>query len=356
MGHSPFGGITGSMSMSQELICYTDLQTDVLKEGASGIHFQKSPPKIEQERARFLITFTAQNTRMTYNRALTKFIAFWSLHGFEIESASEVQRTHIDTWKQDLTEKFPPSSVGSNLAAVLSFFKFAFESEWMAKDITKGVKLPRVQKSKALTEALSEEELKRILSNLQEEFDALESKIVTNAVFKKTWNQYCIFMTLCSVGMRVSELVNIRMTDLELTGKYPRLNLKLKGGELHAPLISDDLAEILRRYVMFFRKRSTWDEPLFTLSPQSKAPLSRKYVARLIDDIAEKSNVTKKISPHSCRATVASLLHKQCVPIGEIQDLLGHRSILTTMRYIKKIDEEKQSAARKNPLFSLTKG
>ncbi len=95
--------------MSKELICYTDRQSSVLKEAASGISFQKSPPKIEQERARFLITFTSLNTRMTYNRALTKFIAFWSSHGFEIESASEVQRTHLDTWKQDLTEYFPGS-------------------------------------------------------------------------------------------------------------------------------------------------------------------------------------------------------------------------------------------------------
>lgn len=342
--------------MSKELICYTDVQSGVLNESASGISFQKSPPKIEQERARFLITFTSLNTRMTYNRALTKFIAFWACHGFEIGSASEVQRTHLDTWKQDLTEYFPPSTVGANLAAVLSFFKFAYESEWISKDITKGVKLPRVQKSKAATEALSEEELKRILQTLQAEFESMDSKIVSSATRKKVWNQYCIFMTLCSVGMRVSELVNIRMTDLDLTGKYPRIHLKLKGGELHQPLIPDDLAVLLRRYVMFFRQSSRWDEPLFTLSAQSKNPLSRKFVARIIDDIAKKSKVTKKISPHSCRATVASLLHKNGVPIGEIQDLLGHRSILTTMKYIKKIDEEKQSAARKNPLFNLAKG
>ena len=171
--------------MPKELICYTDRQSDVLNESASGIYFQKSPPKIEQERARFLITFTSLNTRMTYNRALTKFIAFWSSHGFDIESASEVQRTHLDAWKQDLTGHFPPSTVGSNLAAVLSFFKFAYESEWIGKDITKGVKLPRVQKSKALTEALSEEELKRILSNLQDEFESMDSKIVSSATRKK---------------------------------------------------------------------------------------------------------------------------------------------------------------------------
>jgi hypothetical protein len=108
--------------MSKELICYTNAQSGVLNEAASGIPFQKSPPKIEQERARFLITFTSQNTRITYNRALTKFLGFWSSQGFEIESASEVQRTHLDAWKQDLIEKLSPSSAGANLAAVLSFF------------------------------------------------------------------------------------------------------------------------------------------------------------------------------------------------------------------------------------------
>lgn len=341
--------------MSKELICYTSVQTDLESLGSPTINFQKYPPKIAQERVKFLLTFTAENTRVTYNRAITKFIAFWALNGFEIESASEVQRAHFDAWKQDLTEKFPPSTVGANLAAVLSFFKFAYESEWTSKDITKGIKLPRVQKSKAVTEALTEDELKRILTSLQMEFDAATEPNIEPS-HRRTWLRYCIFMTLCSIGMRVSELVNLKIEDLDLTGEFPRLNLKLKGGELHAPLIPDDLAELLKRYVVTLRRVATLKEPLFTLNPLCRKPLSRKYVARIIDHIAKENNVTKKISPHSCRATVASLLHKQGVPIGEIQDLLGHRSILTTMRYIKKIDEEKQSAARKNPLFSLTKG
>jgi len=340
--------------MSSEVICYKDEQSSVLKEGTSGIYFQKSPPKIEQERARFLITFTSVNTRMTYNRALSKFLAFWSIHGFEIESASEVERAHLDTWKQDLTKKFPPSTAGSNLSAVLSFFKFAYESGWIGKDITKGVKLPRVQKAKSATEALTEEELKRILISLQVEF-AAANKPHMELIHRKTWLRYCIFITLCSVGMRVSELVNLKIADLNLTGEFPRLNLKLKGGELHAPLIPDDLAALLKKYIVTLRKWANQSEPLFTLTPLDKKPLTRKYVARLIDRIAKENNVTKQISPHSCRATVASLLHKNGVPIGEIQDLLGHRSILTTMMYIKKIDEEKQSAARKNPLFNLTR-
>ncbi len=73
----------------------------------------------------------------------------------------------------------------------------------------------------------------------------------------------------------------------------------------------------------------------------------------MISDIAQKCGIQKSVSSHTCRATVASLLHKNAVPVGEIKDLLGHKSILTTMMYVRKTDEEKESAARKNPIFNM---
>ncbi|APJ05251.1 tyrosine-type recombinase/integrase [Silvanigrella aquatica] len=340
--------------MYKELICYNDVHSWIVVEGSLTINFEKTPPKIAQERADFLRTFTAKNTKEAYNRALDGFFRFWESQGLEVWCAADFRRAHLDEWKQKLTDKHTPSSAGSKLAPLLSFFRFAYDSNWTTQDIGKGISLPRVKKGKAKTEALTEDELKRILTSLQMEFDAATEPNIETA-HRRTWLRYCVFMTLCSVGMRVSELVNLKIEDLDLTGEFPRLNLKLKGGELHAPLIPDDLAALLKKYVVILRRGANSKEPLFTLNPLCWEPLERKYIGRLIDAIAKENNVTKKISPHSCRATVASLLHKNGVPIGEIQDLLGHRSILTTMMYIKKIDEEKQSAARKNPLFNLTR-
>lgn len=307
---------------------------------------------LERECFEFLLTFSAVNTRLAYTRALKKFFTFWKEKGLNFHSAATVQRSHIDAWKIALLQYQRPSTVCAQLAALFSFFKFAYEANWILKDISKGIRFPKVQKHKVETEALSEDELKRTLKQLKYEFTIAHTPQF-NTKHRRAWLKYCLFLTMCSVGMRVSEVAQLQIKDFDCSGEFPRLCLQTKGGLLHAPLISDALSELLKLYISTLRRLAHKDDPLFTVTPLSKKPLSRRYIARLMTTIAIENGIQKQFSPHSCRATVASLLHKQGVPVGEIQDLLGHRSIITTMRYIKKIDEEKQSAARKNPVFDF---
>ena len=155
--------------------------------------------------------------------------------------------------------------------------------------------------------------------------------------------------------MRATELCSLKIIDLDFSGKLPRLHLKIKGGELHAPLISDELANLLKKYVVTLRPMAKPEDPLFTLSPYSKRPLSRDYLARLVTAIAREQGIIKEITPHSCRATVASHLHRNGIQLSEIQDLLGHKSMMTTMMYIRKTDEEKESGSRKVNYSKVTK-
>lgn len=328
------------------------LNGQIEKGGSSGISLQKFTLKIEQECADFLGSYVSENTRGTYERALNAFLSFFREQGIVIESLKDVLKIHVDMFKQHLLKRYAhcPASAYVKLASVLSLLKFAHEQGWTPINVGTSVRLPRVQRNKGKTEALSEEDLQSILFHLKLAFSL--AKNLRDPSQRKDWLYYVVFVTFCELGMRATELVNLKIKDLNLSGKLPRLHLKLKGGELHSPLISDDLSLLLQKYIANLRIGANANDPLFTLQPYSKKPLTRQYLAQMISHIAKAHGIEKKITPHSLRATTASLLHKRNVPIGEIQDLLGHKSILTTMMYVRMSEEETQSAGRKLNLIN----
>ncbi len=302
----------------------------------------------------FLLKFSSKNTRDAYRRAFESFLEYWQGVGHPIFEVGQIQRSHLDIWSRTLEAKYPPSSVTAKLSTILSFVRFCFENDWSKENVGERVHLPRINRSKGKTEAFSESEVRIILGKLRTEF-ASATEPYLEPSHARAWVRYVIFLTLCTVGMRVSEIVGLKMRDFETTGEFPRLKMSVKGGEEHAPLIPDELSLILKHYVLYFRKWAQKESPLFVLSPKLNKPLNREYITRMIADIAKDCGIEKVVSSHTCRATVASLLHKNAVPVGEIKDLLGHKSILTTMMYVRKTDEEKESAARKNPIFNMMK-
>lgn len=327
------------------------LNEQIEKGGSSGIKLKKDPPKIAQEQSDFLKSYISKNTKENYKRGLLEFLEFCRERGEAFESVSEIKRFHVDSFKEELLRKFTPTTVYAKLAPVLSFLKFSFAQDWLPKNFASQVKLPRINKAKGKTEALSEDKLLKILENLEQGYKKA-SNPQGNKEDYKAHLKYVLFATLAEIGMRATELTGLKIKDVDFTGKHPRIHMQLKGGVLHSPLISDGLSCLLKNYIESLRIGAKPYDPLFTIHPYAKKNLSRQHLAIIIKNIANENGIEKEITPHSLRATVASLLHQRNVPIGEIQQLLGHRSILTTMMYVRMTDEEKQSAGRKLNLIN----
>ncbi|MBX9837454.1 MAG: tyrosine-type recombinase/integrase [Silvanigrellaceae bacterium] len=334
--------------------CSSIEQTLVRVEGSLSINSDFYPPEIALKCGRFLGSYVSKNTIKNYGRHLRAFFEFCREKNQPISKILEIQRDHVDAYKRYLVGKNPPVTVCAKLAPVLSFLKFAHQEGWVDRNVGSAIRLPRVQKHKGKTEALSEEEVGGILEALEKSY-LLAMNPLKQKDHYRAWLRFIVFSTLSHVGMRATELCSLKIKDFDLSGKLPRLHLKIKGGELHAPLISDELSTLLKKYIVTLRPLAKSEDPLFTLSPYSKKPLSRDYLARLVTAIAKENGISKEISPHSCRASVASHLHRNGIPLSEIQDLLGHKSMVTTMMYIRKTDEEKESASRKVNYLKVTK-
>ncbi|RDB37358.1 MAG: hypothetical protein DCC88_00085 [Spirobacillus cienkowskii] len=327
--------------------------TQIENRGSLGISLKNFASQIEQEQIMFLGSYTSINTIKNYERSLREFSDFCRSKNQAFESSRDIQRSHLDLYKSTLTQRYAhvPATAIAKLAPILSFLKFAHEQCWTERNVAASVKMPRLSKHKGKTEALSEDELLTILASLKAQCDAAKEPVKNRADFR-AWLKYAIVATLAETGLRASELAHLKIKDLDLSGKHPRIQIKLKGGEIHAPLISDGLSQLLQTYLKEVRHYACDSDPLFTLNSYAKKAITRHQIAIYIREIATEHHIDKDITPHSLRATVASLLHQKNVPIGEIQQLLGHKSILTTMMYVRMTDEEKQSAGRKLNLLN----
>jgi integrase/recombinase XerD len=130
-----------------------------------------------------------------------------------------------------------------------------------------------------------------------------------------------ILTTLYAAGLRVSELVGLRVTDLDSQRMAIRVR-QGKGNKDRYVMLSPKLLELLREYWKERRPK----ERLF--------PVSKRCVQLLCARMARKAKLSKRISPHTLRHCFATHLLENGENIRKIQVLLGHRNVQTTARYL----------------------
>jgi integrase/recombinase XerD len=181
---------------------------------------------------------------------------------------------------------------------------------------TPNIKLPK--KSKSLPEVLSKEEVSRLLS------------------FAETKKSKLIMSLLYSSGLRVSELVNLKPEDINFEEKIGKV-ISGKGSKDRMFIISADLAKDIKLYL----KKRKDNQYLFS----KQKPLTTRNIQKIVKNTRQKSELNKKVTPHTLRHSFATHLLDAGTDIRMIQSLLGHSSLNTTQLYthisteqIKKIE------------------
>lgn len=150
-----------------------------------------------------------------------------------------------------------------------------------------------------------------------------------SALFKSVSNikHQVILMTIYSAGLRVSEAVHLRVSDIDSRRMVIRINQGKGNKDRYVPL-SQTLLPLLRQYWKIDRP-TDW----FFQGQNPKKPLTRSTVERVFKKAKKNAGITKKVTVHSLRHSFASHLLENGVDIRTIQQLLGHRSLSSTMIY-----------------------
>ena len=216
----------------------------------------------------------------------------------------ELTKQTVLEYKNQLINDYAPTSVNSAIAALNGFFAY---NEWYGLRM-KSLKLQRALFSK------SEKELTK------QEYD----KLLKAAMDKKNERLNLIMQTICSTGIRVSEL---RYVTVEAVNQG-QTQVKLKG-KIRVVIFTKELCKILKRYV---REQGIVAGAIFIT--RTGKPIDRHTIWKSMKKLCESANVApEKVFPHNLRHLFARTFYGIQKDIVRLADILGHSSVNTTRIY-----------------------
>lgn len=257
----------------------------------------------------------SDNTVEAYLTDLDKLFVFLKLENLDF---MEVTLEHLETFSAGLRDiGIHPRSQSRILSGIRSFFRFLVLEDYIAQDPTELLEFPRI--GEHLPDVLTVEEIDRLIGAIDRS--------------TKEGQRNCAIMeTLYSCGLRVSELCNLKISDLYLNENF--IKVDGKGGKQRLVPISPRAVSELRNY--FLVRGDGLIKPDFedfVFISRFGKNISRIMVFHIIKVLAEQVGLKKKISPHTFRHSFATHLLEGGANLRAIQCMLGHESIGTTEIY-----------------------
>lgn len=210
------------------------------------------------------------------------------------------------------------SSQARMISGIRSFFKYCLTEEITATDPAALLESPKQQRK--LPDTLSYEEIEKVIS-------------VIDLSKPEGERNKAIIETLYSCGLRVSELVNLKISNLHLDEGYVRVTGKGDKERL-IPMGSDAQKHIgiYRENIRNHISIKPGEEDIVFLNRRGSR-LTRVMIFLILKDLAKKAGITKNISPHTFRHSFATHLVEGGADLRAVQAMLGHESITTTEIY-----------------------
>ncbi len=224
----------------------------------------------------------------------------------------------------------------TKLYAVSHFFEFLVDNGYIEDNPCRRVKPPKDNIEKEII-AMDQDEIKTLENNIIEGVGSHRS-IERN----KKWvnRDLAIVMLGCSTGLRVSAIVQINLSDINLN--QHKIRVIEKGGVGKSVYIGDKVEHQIKEWIKD-RENIVGDECSALFISNQKKRMTTECVRQLIK--RNTYNIDKKITPHKMRATCATRLYETTGDIYLVQQQLGHKNIENTRRYAKISDERRRVAA-----------
>ena len=262
----------------------------------------------------------SEHTCRAYFRDLTAFADF--LRGAKSEgvlpSVKSLTDMEIRSWLIHLHKKNRKSTIARKLSAVRSFFKFLTQQEVLAQNPAGTVLTPK--REQAVPAYLTMDDMLRILGNVTAD-DLLGVR------------NLAMFELLYSSGLRVSELTNLDLSDIDFNRQTVRV--MGKGRKERVVPVGKPALSCIKRYreLLAEKDKDITDHQGALFLNFRGGRLTARSVDRLLKQVAVKAGISVPISPHALRHTFATHMLDAGADLRVVQELLGHKSLSTTQRY-----------------------
>lgn len=260
----------------------------------------------------------SQNSIAAYINDINKLINFLE-NKFKGIDPDEVKLDHLKSFVEWLNERgVSPRTQARTISGIKSYYKYLLIEGTLSSDPTALLESPKI--GRKLPDVLSMEEIDSLI-------DAID---LTKAEGQRN---KAMLETLYSCGLRVSELVNLKITNLFFEQGF--IKVEGKAGKERLVPVSGRAIEEINRYLNNYRKtlRVNKDSENVLFLNRRGSKLSRVMIFTIIKNLSGKVNLDKKISPHTFRHSFATHLINGGADLRAVQEMLGHESILTTEIY-----------------------
>jgi len=242
----------------------------------------------------------SERTLKTYGFFIEKFLNSLT----EEKEILKIDEDDVKKFLSSLTEKSPRT-----IALAIASLRY-FSKKVLKKDLLEVIENPKKQNK--LPSVLTKEEVKKLFDSAK----VKKSKLILQGLY--------------STGMRVSELVNLKVKDIDFQNSEGIVKAG-KGNKDRNIFFSKDFLEKTKKYIEKREKKGIKSDYLF--SNKSGKQLTPRNIQKIVKKAAFLAGIQKKVTPHTLRHSFATHLLEDGTDIRKIQVLLGHESLNTTMLY-----------------------
>lgn len=255
------------------------------------------------------------NTIESYQHELTKYVMYLKKNNIiETKITKDEIRNYLKTLDEQKQKK---STISHNISVIRSYYNFLVLEEKISTNIWKQIKNPKLPKK--LPNFLTTMEIEKLFQ--KQEYNTpyeIRNRLILELLF--------------ATGLRVSELINIKLSDIQ---KQERSIRTLGKGKKERIVYYGEYAEeILLKYLeearplLLENKRS-----IYLFVGKNSTQLTRARISEILDSEVKKIGLQHHISPHVLRHTFATQLLNNGADIRSVQELLGHENLSTTQIY-----------------------
>lgn len=260
------------------------------------------------------------NTISSYKRDIVNYIKYLKDNNFDGINANS---TMVLNYLLDIQKAGKsPATASRALASIRSFYQYLMQNKKVASDPT--YKMHSFNSERKLPRGLSEIQINLLL----------DTPVCRNV---KGFRDKAMLETMYATGMSVSDIINIRLTDINLKIGY--INCRHEGKERVIPIYTlarDSIKDYLEKRDAIPNS----DKTDFLFLNLSGEPLSRQGLWKILKTYLKKAQLPTDITPHSLRHSFALHLLENGADLKSVKDMLGHVNITSTQVYEKQLKDK----------------
>lgn len=258
---------------------------------------------------------SSKNTVASYMRDLRKLNTYMDEH--DVPSVQAVSATNLNSYVLYLERiGSASSSVSRSVAAIKSFYLYLLRQGIVRLDPTELLKPPKIDKR--MPDTLTVDEVRRLLEQ-------------PSGKTPKEIRDKAMLELLYATGLRVSELIALKVQDVNMSMRYIVCQDDNRGRILP---FEENAYQALKLYLDKARDTFCYEQEYFFTNCQG-APLTRQGFWKILKQYASQAGISKEITPHMIRHSFAYHLVQNGADLKSVQELLGHADISTTQVYMK---------------------